>query len=165
VLVFAHPWVLVEVPRSVGYYRMISMVSQKSMAHVKLVTGTFADCEEGKRALDSNQAMIIAQHLNGIVSNLISMDTIADSREFDLWHGMAAGTQAQGSWQNLKGQKAEAAVKGMLYLRMKEAGIITDEITVNPPLTMELHFRTVVGSSSLMIPIMLSTEMHSRLRC
>ena len=34
VTVFAHPDVLIDVPRAVAYYRMLAMVSQKSMARV-----------------------------------------------------------------------------------------------------------------------------------
>src|SRR5262249_29629945 len=36
VVVFAHPQVLMTVGRSVGYYRMLAMVSQKSMNNIGL---------------------------------------------------------------------------------------------------------------------------------
>jgi len=36
VLIFAHPQVLMSVSRAVGYYRMLAMVSQKSMNRVAL---------------------------------------------------------------------------------------------------------------------------------
>jgi len=36
VRVFAHPEVLIENPKRIGYYRMLAMVSQKSMSRVGL---------------------------------------------------------------------------------------------------------------------------------
>jgi hypothetical protein len=69
VLVFAHPQVLTDIPQAVGYYRMLSMVSQKSMAHIKLAPGDFADYERGAKMLSEAQATAVAEHLNGIISN------------------------------------------------------------------------------------------------
>ena len=58
--------------------------------------------EKGKRQLAGEIALHISKHLNKIVSILIEHDEKIDAREFDLWRGMAAGSQAQGSWQNTK---------------------------------------------------------------
>lgn len=52
--------------------------------------------------LSDDSALSIARHLNKIVSILIEHDEKIDAREFDIWRGMAAGSQAQGSWQNTK---------------------------------------------------------------
>jgi hypothetical protein len=70
----------------------------------------------------------MARHLNAIVSRLIEADDEIDAREFDLWRGMAAGSQAQGSWQNTKGSAAEIAVKELLYQRLKARGWAAAEI-------------------------------------
>ena len=40
---------------------------------------------------------------------------------------MAAGSQAQGSWQNAKGAKFEVTVKGILQKRIREGGLVLDE--------------------------------------
>ncbi|MFI5271495.1 MAG: XcyI family restriction endonuclease [Ktedonobacterales bacterium] len=150
VRLFAHPAVLVSIARSPGYYRMLSMVSQKSMGHVKVASGEFAAYEIGTKSLSTAQAAIVAKHLNGIISLLVEADKFVDERELDIWRGMAAGTQAQGSWQNIKGQKAEAAIKDMLRLRMRERGLIARETATNPPLAMRIELsdgRTVIYGS------------------
>lgn len=51
-------------------------------------------------------------------------DDTLSSREFDLWRGMAAGSQAQGSWQNAKGQEMEMTVKGILLQRLQSKSLI-----------------------------------------
>jgi hypothetical protein len=86
-------------PKRIGYYRMLAMVSQKSMSRVGLSINSY---EDGKRQLNDDPALHISKHLNKIVSILIEHDEKIDAREFDLWRGMAAGSQAQGSWQNTK---------------------------------------------------------------
>ena len=150
VRVFAHPAILTSIARSPGYYRMLSMVSQKSMAHVKVARGDIAAYELGTKMLTPEEALGVAKHLNGIISLLVEEDQIVDERELDIWRGMAAGTQAQGSWQNIKGQKAEAAIKDLLRLRMREKGLIASENSINPPLAMHIELtdgRTVVFGS------------------
>lgn len=121
VLVFAHPQTLMSVPRSVGYYRMLAMVSQKSMGQVGLPTKRF---EDGVLP-NETAALALASHLNKIVSVLIEADDTVDGREFDLWRGMAAGSQAQGSWQNAKGRQMELIIRGMVRLRLREANLLS----------------------------------------
>lgn len=75
------------------------MVSQKSMSRVGLSINRY---EGGKGQLNDEIALHISKHVNKIVSILIEHDEKIDAREFDLWRGMAAGSQAQGSWQNTK---------------------------------------------------------------
>lgn len=108
VTVFAHPEVLSHIPRSTAYYRMLSMVSQKSMREVGLPVERY---ESEPSLPEIPVAQEIAHHLNRIISQLIESDDTVNAREFDLWRGMAAGTQAQGSWQNAKGTEAEILVK------------------------------------------------------
>ncbi len=117
VTVFAHPAILMSIPGSTGYYRMLSMVSQKSMSRVGLAVNAY---ETGASVPDQATAGQIARHLNQIISRLIEFDEEVNAREFDLWRGMAAGTQAQGSWQNAKGERVEALVKGLIQRRLRE---------------------------------------------
>jgi len=121
--VFAHPEVLKQNPKRVGYYRMLAMVSQKSMARVGLSINRY---EEGRSYLD-DAALEISKHLNKIISILIEHDETVDDREFDLWRGMAAGSQAQGSWQNTKGDRAEVVIKELIERRVREKGLIFEE--------------------------------------
>ncbi|MBE2184480.1 MAG: XcyI family restriction endonuclease [Anaerolineae bacterium] len=124
VVVFAHPFVLQTVQGSAGYYRMLAMVSQKSMKRVGISLDSY---EAGKPIPNEEMAMTIAQHLNRIVSVLVEADEAIDAREFDLWRGMAAGSQAQGSWQNNKGASAEVAIREIILRRLQEHEIISGE--------------------------------------
>lgn len=124
VTVFAHPTVLMTIPGAVGYYRMLSMVSQKSMARIGIPVKVY---EAAAVVSDRKTAEKIAYHLNQVIGRLIDLDEEIDSREFDLWRGMAAGTQAQGSWQNAKGVRAETLFWGLIQRRLCEKGWVTVE--------------------------------------
>lgn len=124
VVVFAHPFVLQTVHGSAGYYRMLAMVSQKSMKRVGISLDSY---EAGKPVPNDEMAAAIARHLNRIVSVLVEADEEIDAREFDLWRGMAAGSQAQGSWQNNKGASAEVAIREIILRRLQEREIISGE--------------------------------------
>src|SRR5258708_37636690 len=124
IIVFAHPDILTTVARSASYYRMLSMVSQKSMIQIGLSITRY---EEGT-ALPSRQlATEVARRLNGIIANLIEGDEAIDAREFGLWRGMAAGSQAQGSWQNSKGDRAEIVIKAILQRRFREKNLLLEQ--------------------------------------
>lgn len=120
VKVFAHPNVLISLPRSVSYYRMLSMVSQKSTLHAGVGTTPY---ETGNRLPTIDKAFNIAVQLNLIICQLIETDEPIDPREFDLWRGMAAGSQAQGSWQNRKGNIGEELVRSIVRRRIEEKGL------------------------------------------
>jgi hypothetical protein len=124
--VFAHPEVIKQNSKRVGYYRMLAMVSQKSMPRVGLDTKQY---EKKQNFLADNVSLEISKHLNRIVSVLIEHDEKIDAREFDLWRGMAAGSQAQGSWQNTKGDKAEVVVKELIERRVREKELVSEEIS------------------------------------
>ena len=124
VRVFSHPEVLKGNPKRVSYYRMLAMVSQKSMSKVGLTVNGY---EDGRKGFDNNMALEISKHLNKITSILIEHDEKIDAREFDLWRGMAAGSQAQGSWQNTKGDRAEVVIKELIERRVREKGLIIKE--------------------------------------
>jgi len=125
VRVFSHPEVLKGNPKRVSYYRMLAMVSQKSMSKVGLTVNGY---ENGRKSFDYNTALAVSKRLNKIISILIEHDEKIDAREFDLWRGMAAGSQAQGSWQNTKGVRAEIVIKELIKKRARERGLILEEI-------------------------------------
>ncbi|MDX2302939.1 MAG: XcyI family restriction endonuclease [Microscillaceae bacterium] len=116
VIIFAHPEILQKVTGSTAYYRMLAMVSQKSMNQVGNAVISF---EIGAKQPDNEKATFLAYHINQIISHLIEGDEKINVREFDIWRGMAAGSQAQGSWQNAKGEQAEILVRGMLEKYIK----------------------------------------------
>lgn len=121
VIIFAHPDVLITILHSVSYYRMLAMVSQKSMNQIGLSTVRY---EQDECFPELEKANAIAQHLNKIISFLIEADSEINVREFDLWRGMAAGAQAQGSWQNAKGKKTEILIRGLLQRYLLEKNLI-----------------------------------------
>ena len=136
VRVFAHPEVLKQNSKRVGYYRMLAMVSLKSMGNVGLSVGRY----EGKRRdLDDDAALKISRHLNRIISILIEHDESIDIREFDLWRGMGAGSTAQGSWGSMKGDKAEVVIKDLIGRRVREKGLVLRETSRGKSRTLELN--------------------------
>jgi len=126
VKVFCHPEVILEDPRRVMYYRMLAMVSQKSMGRIGLSVSGY---EDGTRPMNRSTALRVSRHLNKIISVLVEHDDIVDEREFDLWRGMAAGSQAQGSWQNIKGDRAEVLVKDLVANRIRESKLLAKEVS------------------------------------
>ncbi len=121
IVVFAHPAVLVAVDRAVSYYRMLSMASQKSMNQVGLPTKRF---ETSGNPPNQDAALAIARRLNQLISALVESEARIAAREFDLWRGMAAGSQAQGSWQNRKGDITEELVRRDLLGRLHALELI-----------------------------------------
>ncbi len=122
--VFCHPDVLKGNSKRISYYRMLAMVSQKSMSKVGLAVNGY---EDGRKSFDDVTALEMSKHLNKIISILIEHDEKIDAREFDLWRGMAAGSQAQGSWQNTKGDRAEIVIKELIKRRVREKRLIIKE--------------------------------------
>jgi hypothetical protein len=120
--VFAHPQILTKIPRAVGYCRMLAMVSQKSMNGVGLSVVKY---ESGPMVPSEDIAQKIASHLNAIISRLIEADSTLDEREFDLWRGMSAGAQAQGSWVNAKGEEVQKTVSGLVQRRLVDRGLVS----------------------------------------
>ncbi|MFQ5595170.1 MAG: XcyI family restriction endonuclease [Anaerolineae bacterium] len=126
VRIFAHPYVLQTIERSVGYYRGLALVSRKSMSNIKLSIERF-ETGTNRRPLDEKKAQAVACRLNELISRLIEVDDRLDAREFDLWRGMTAGSTAQGSWQNKKGDVAEDLVKGFIKRRIRARGLVARE--------------------------------------
>lgn len=125
VIVFANPEILQTILGSTAYYRMLAMVSQKSMSQIG---GSVTNFETGTKFPDKEKAEFLASHLNQIISHLIETDEKLNAREFDIWRGMSAGSQAQGSWQNAKGEQAEILLRGMIEKRINSKGL-AKEIT------------------------------------
>lgn len=71
IIVFAHPTVLMTVEKSVSYYRMLSMVSQKSMNQIGLSTTRF---EQTESLPSSDAAQRIARRLNTLICALIEQE-------------------------------------------------------------------------------------------
>ena len=121
--VFAHPQVLVMVNRSVGYYQKLALVSLKSMSRIGLNIYLY-ESGDNKRPLPYSKAQSFAHRLNELISRLIEQIEKLDVREFDLWRGMTAGSTAQGSWGNRKGDVAEELIKGILRRRIRDKKLI-----------------------------------------
>ena len=127
VIVFAHPDILTTITSSTSYYRMLAMVSQKSMNQIGLTSKPYED----GRVPDSETALKLTQHFNNILNLLIEADEIIDPHEFLLWRGMAAGAQAQGSWQNTKGRRIEILIAGMIQQHLRDNDWLDNEETPN----------------------------------
>lgn len=126
VRVFAHPWVLRNIHRSVGYYQKMALVSLKSMTRIGLTISRY-EAGENAKPMRKDKAGAVAQRLNTLISRLVEADDELDLREFDLWRGMTAGSSAQGSWQNTKGDRMEAVIKGMITRRIQNEALLLNK--------------------------------------
>lgn len=77
VRVFAHPDVLQNIPRSVGYYQKMAMVSLKSMTRIGLAIDRY-EAGENKRPFDQHKALQVSRCLNKLISRLIEADDAID---------------------------------------------------------------------------------------
>lgn len=128
VTVFAHPGVLSTIEKSVSYYRMLSMVSQKSMREIGLPVERY---EQSNRLPDIDSAVPIARRTNTLISALIDSELHIERREFDIWRGMAAGSQAQGSWQNKKGDYVEALMRQDLLSQLQRLQLTAPDLSLD----------------------------------
>ncbi len=126
ILVFAHPYILSTIRRSVGYYQKLAMVSLKSMNNIGLSITRY-ESGQNKHPLPDPKAQVVACRLNELISRLIEEDEQIGSRKFDLWRGMTAGSTAQGSWQNRKGDIVEDIVKDFVRRRIHARKLLADE--------------------------------------
>lgn len=145
VRVFAHPWVLRNIHRSVGYYQKLALVSLKSMTNIGLTIAWY-ESGQNKNPMNRAKAEEVSHRLNKLISRLIESDDKIDPREFDLWRGMTAGSSAQGSWQNAKGDRAEDVVKGMIRRRIQAKGLLKDEAGDNQALHLKDGRTIILGS-------------------
>ena len=123
VRVFAHPEILSTLPRAVSYYRGLAMVSQKSMGRIRLATNTH-EREMAPRPPETGKASTLAKRFNELISALLETDENINAREFDIWRGITAGVQADGSWRNIKGDKAEELIRTLVSNRLKSRRLI-----------------------------------------
>jgi len=128
IIVFAHPAVLLSIVKAVSYYRMLSMVSQKSMNQIGITTARY---ESSDKLPDADSALSIARRMNSLIGALIDSEHRINRREFDIWRGMAAGSQAQGSWQNKKGDYIESLLRRDLLSQLKRTQLIGEDQLVD----------------------------------
>ena len=145
ILVFANPSVISSKSNRITYYRLLSMVSQKSMSKVKMPTTIF---ENNDNSIPTDKAKNISYHLNKIISILIEFDKDLNPDELILWRGMGAGSQAQGSWQNVKGGIAEILIKTFVAKRISDVGLSSEEIDFQNTSQITLSDGRIVGFSS-----------------
>ena len=128
IIVFAHPAVLTTVEKAVSYYRMLAMVSQKSMNQIGIATARY---EQSGKLPNSDTAKLIARRVNSLIGALIDSELHIERREFDIWRGMAAGSQAQGSWQNKKGDHIETLLRQDLVSQLQKMQLIAPDQLVD----------------------------------
>jgi hypothetical protein len=102
------------------------MVSLKSMNNVGL-TITSYEAGQNKRPMNEQKVREVCHRLNELISRLVESDDTLDPREFDLWRGMTAGSTAQGSWQNRKGDRTEEVIKGIITRRIRSKGLLIEQ--------------------------------------
>lgn len=98
------------------------------MNQLGMATGRF---EQGDKTPKSDLAARIAKRVNSVICALIESEHRIERREFDIWRGMAAGAQAQGSWQNRKGDVTEAILREDLLAQLKRLRLIEPEFSID----------------------------------
>lgn len=87
--------------------------------------------ESSDKLPNADVALSIARRPNSLVGALIVNEHQLERREFDIWRGMAAGSQAQGSWQNKKGDHVEALLRRDLVAQLQRNQLITADQVVD----------------------------------
>jgi len=101
-LVFCHPQILTDSPKTISYYRNLAALSQKGLSQIL----------SGKMRKSSE---LVAKTLNEIISYII-----VDTEGFSLSLARKAliaeiGTEIQGTWVNIIGKGAARAVEGIIH--------------------------------------------------
>ncbi len=107
---------------------MLSMVSQKSMNQIRIPATKF---EQSGNLPEFEVSLSIARRANSLISALIESEMRIEQREFDIWRGMAAGSQAQGSWQNRKGDQTEMVIRQDLVSQLHRLQLLEADQTVD----------------------------------
>ena len=125
-LVFAHPDVLVALPRSTLHYRGISLLSRKRVASIARVP--VDSWEKGKSPrVTAEQATRAAQLFNTVISSII-----VDSTDWTLENGYrnilaTLGITEDGSIRNWIGQKGERAIREGLRDWVQSEQLVIDK--------------------------------------
>lgn len=112
--VFAHPKLLREHPHLIGYYRNVSVLSQKAAKYLSK-TDTKRFEEYKKSDLTETQALSLSFLFNEHIS-LIIETAFGEFEEKEI-HGLlfaSTGAQIDGSWRNSIGEEAEKIVQIIL---------------------------------------------------
>ena len=112
--VFAHPKLLREHPHLIGYYRNVSVISQKATKYLSN-TDTKRFEEYNKTDVTETQALALSTLFNEHIS--LIMETAFGQFEEREIHGLlfaSTGAQIDGSWRNSIGEEAEKVVQIML---------------------------------------------------
>lgn len=112
--VFSHPKLLREHPRLIGYYRNVSVLSQKATTYITGIN-TLRFEEKGKTNLKESQALSLAMLFNQHISLIID-STLGELHQDEIKGLLFASTGAQidGSWRNSIGEEAEKVVQTLL---------------------------------------------------
>lgn len=109
--VFAHPDIIRDRPHLIAYYRNLAAISRKGISQILFSTTALESKSRKPKVLSSNNAALLCQTLNRIVSGVIDdmpAYTVALSRQAIL---AEIGTEIQGAWANTVGRGAARAVE------------------------------------------------------
>lgn len=112
--VFSHPKLLREHPHLIGYYRNVSVLSQKSTKYMCDIDPKKYE-EKKKNNLSEKHALSLAQLFNEHISLIV--DSAFGKFEKEEIQGLllaSTGAQIDGSWRNSIGDEAEKVVQTMI---------------------------------------------------
>jgi hypothetical protein len=111
--VFAHPYVCLQKPRLLAYYRSVAAISQKGAK--RLALSAIDAFENGSRTkLTREQSLTACRLFNRHISAIVDSTISFSSRDVDALLFASAGAQIDGAWRNAIGEEGEAVVRRMI---------------------------------------------------
>lgn len=129
--VFATPEVIRRKPTVVGYYRLLTGISQKQFYSTKLGTQPFFVCEESGNLSDKAETALpeFCRAINDVLGRLVmGIGRVIGEDDIAQLPVLTLGAQFDGSYRNVIGQKATLAVFDSIKEIVKSSGIRYTEV-------------------------------------
>jgi len=124
--ILAHPKVLMEHTKLVGYYRNVAVFPRKGLQYLAFDITKY---ELGKkRDMTYQQALQLAKLFNSHISAILESTSNIKYEEIKGLMFSSAGASLDGSWRNRVGKEAETRVKSYLVRRVLEKKLIAATI-------------------------------------
>ncbi len=124
-LVFAHPRLLREHPRTSQYYRGIALLPQKRVASIAVPVSSWED-DSRRRPVKYEHSLEVARLYNGVISSIIEGTTnwTLENGYRNIIANMGIGLD--GTFRNIIGQDAENLVKTRIRNWLDSQGLVIE---------------------------------------
>jgi hypothetical protein len=119
--VFAHPDVLIRMPRLIAYCRGLALLPQKGVQRLAFGTTTL---EQGRGTLSEERASQLSKTLNSLVSLQIESEPEWTLQRAHVAALLNLGSQINGSWRNVIGEEGNRQIKVLLSSLLTDDGLV-----------------------------------------